>query len=331
MPVASRRSRVLEIIALPIALATLAASLTIPTSVRADYPEKNITLTSCFPPAGATDVAARLINTSLGEVLGKPVIVENRAGASGMIASQHVAGAPADGHVVLMNYTSHAINPWLTAKMPYDSARAFAPVGFLGKVPLLLAVPSDGPKSAAELIATAKAKPGTMTYGSSATGGASHLGGELFSQLTGGKLTLVGYKGGAAAATDLAAGRISMLLDSQLALNGLQQAGRIRYLGVASEKPSAAFPELPPIGRELPGFEATAWYGLMAPAGTPAAAIERLNAELNRVLADPDVRRQLLGGGFEPVPMSPTEWAGFIASETARWGELIRKAGLKAE
>jgi len=308
-----------------------AVALTTASTLAAAFPTRPVTIVVPAPPGGTADTVVRTVVPKLSAALGQPVLVENRAGASGMIASQHVAGAPADGHVVLMNYTSHAINPWLTAKMPYDSARAFAPVGFLGKVPLLLAVPSDGPKSAAELIATAKAKPGTMTYGSSATGGASHLGGELFSQLTGGKLTLVGYMGGAAAATDLAAGRISMLLDSQLALNGLQQAGRIRYLGVASEKPSAAFPELPPIGRELPGFEATAWYGLMAPAGTPAAAIERLNAELNRVLADPDVRRQLLGGGFEPVPMSPTEWAGFIASETARWGELIRKAGLKAE
>ena len=308
-----------------------AVALTTASTLAAAFPTRPVTIVVPAPPGGTADTVVRTVVPKLSAALGQPVLVENRAGASGMIASQHVAGAPADGHVVLMNYTSHAINPWLTAKMPYDSARAFAPVAFLGKVPLLLAVPSDGPKSAAELIATAKAKPGTMTYGSSATGGASHLGGELFSQLTGGKLTLVGYKGGAAAATDLAAGRISMLLDSQLALNGLQQAGRIRYLGVASEKPSAAFPELPPIGRELPGFEATAWYGLMAPAGTPAAAIERLNAELNRVLADPDVRRQLLGGGFEPVPMSPTEWAGFIASETARWGELIRKAGLKAE
>ena len=308
-----------------------AVALTTASTLAAAFPTRPVTIVVPAPPGGTADTVVRTVVPKLSAALGQPVLVENRAGASGMIASQHVAGAPADGHVVLMNYTSHAINPWLTAKMPYDSARAFAPVGFLGKVPLLLAVPSDGPKSAAELIATAKAKPGTMTYGSSATGGASHLGGELFSQLTGGKLTLVGHKGGAAAATDLAAGRISMLLDSQLALNGLQQAGRIRYLGVASEKPSAAFPELPPIGRELPGFEATAWYGLMAPAGTPAAAIERLNAELNRVLADPDVRRQMLGGGFEPVPMSPTEWAGFIASETARWGELIRKAGLKAE
>ncbi|HMS79654.1 MAG TPA: tripartite tricarboxylate transporter substrate-binding protein, partial [Burkholderiaceae bacterium] len=264
-----------------------AVALTTASTLAAAFPTRPVTIVVPAPPGGTADTVVRTVVPKLSAALGQPVLVENRAGASGMIASQHVAGAPADGHVVLMNYTSHAINPWLTAKMPYDSARAFAPVGFLGKVPLLLAVPSDGPKSAAELIATAKAKPGTMTYGSSATGGASHLGGELFSQLTGGKLTLVGYKGGAAAATDLAAGRISMLLDSQLALNGLQQAGRIRYLGVASEKPSAAFPELPPIGRELPGFEATAWYGLMAPAGTPAAAIERLNAELNRVLADP--------------------------------------------
>ena len=295
------------------------------------FPTKPVTIIVPAPPGGTADTVVRTLLPNLTAALGQTVLVDNRAGASGVIASQAVATAPPDGHTLLMNYTSHAINPWLMSRLPYDSAKAFAPVAFLGKVPLLLAVPADGPRSAAELIADARAHPGKLSYGSSATGGASHLGGELFSQLTGGRLLMVPYKGGAAAATDLAAGRISMLLDSQLALQGVQQGGRVRFLGVASEKPSAVFPNLEPVGRALPGFEATAWFGVMAPAGTPAAVVERLNAEINRALTDPEVVRQLLTRGFEPQAMAPAAWGSFIAQETARWGDLIKRANLKTE
>ena len=299
--------------------------------IAAAFPLKPVTIVVPAPPGGTADTVVRTLVPRLAAALGQPVLVDNRAGGSGAIASQAVAGAAPDGHTLLMNYTSHAINPWLMAKLPYDSAKAFVPVAFLGKVPLLLAVPADGHRSVSELIADARANPGKLSYGSSATGGASHLGGELFSQLTGGRLLMVPYKGGAAAATDLAAGRVSMLLDSQLALQGVQQGGRVRFLGVASEKPSAVFPDLEPVGRSLPGFEATAWFGLMAPAGTPAAVVERLNAEVNRALGEAEVSRQLLSRGFEPQAMTPAAWGGFITSETARWGELIKRANLKAE
>ena len=299
--------------------------------VAAAFPTKPITIVVPAPPGGTADTVVRTLLPRLTSALGQPVLVDNKAGASGAIASQAVATAAPDGHTLLMNYTSHAINPWLMARLPYDTAKAFAPVAFFGKVPLLVAVPADGHRSAADLIADARANPGKLSYGSSATGGASHLGGELFSQLTGGRLLMVPYKGGAAAATDLAAGRISMLLDSQLALQGVQQSGRVRFLGVASEKPSAVFPDLEPVGRALPGFEATAWFGVMAPAGTPTAVTERLNAEINRALNDPEVARQLLSRGFEPQAMSPSAWGSFIAQETARWGELIKRANLKAE
>jgi tripartite-type tricarboxylate transporter receptor subunit TctC len=299
--------------------------------VASAFPIKPITIVVPAPPGGSADTVIRIISGRLAHGLGQPVLIENKAGASGIIASQYVAGAPADGHTLLMNYTSHAINPWLMAKLPYESAKNFAEVAFLGKVPLLLAVPVTGHKTAAELITDARSNPGKLTYGSSATGGASHLGGELFSQLTGGKLVMVPYKGGAAAATDLAAGRISMLLDSQLALLPLQQANRIRFLGVASEKPSAVFPDMEPVGKLLPGFEATAWFGIMAPAGTPPAVVEQLNREINRVLEEPEVRKQLISRGFEPQPMSPSAWRAFLSRETNRWGELIRNANLKAE
>lgn len=309
----------------------LAVAMAAAGPLAAAFPTRPVTIVVPAPPGGTADTVIRALAPRLSTALGQPVLVDNKAGASGVIASQAVAGAPADGHTLLMNYTSHAINPWLVAKLPYDSATAFAPVAFLGKVPLLLAVPANGPKTAADLIAEARANPGKLTYGSSATGGASHLGGELFSQLTGGKLVMIPYKGGAAAATDLAAGRISMLLDSQLALQGVQQAGRIRYLGVASEKPSGVFPDLEPVGRLLPGFEATAWFGLMAPASTPQATVDQLNREINRVLSDPEFAKSLLSRGFETQAMTPAAWNTFLAGETIRWGQLIKSANLKAE
>ncbi|MFO1198252.1 MAG: tripartite tricarboxylate transporter substrate-binding protein [Burkholderiaceae bacterium] len=296
------------------------------------FPTRAVTIVVPAPTGGTADLVVRTITPRLAAALGVPVVVENKAGAGGVIASQAVAAAAPDGHTVLMNYTSHAINPWLVAKLPYDSASAFAPVAFLGKVPLLVAVPADGPvRNAAELVALAKAKPGEMSYGSSAVGGASHLGGELFSQLTGGRLVHVGYKGGAPAALDLASGRISLLLDSSLPLQPHVQSGRVRIVGIAAEQPSAVFPQYEPVGRLLPGFEATAWFGIVAPAAAPAAAIARLNAEINRLLADPDLRRQLIERGFEPQALSPAEWGAFMAAETRRWGELIRKADLKAQ
>ncbi len=317
---------------LKIAGLALAGVLAASSLAASAYPVKAVTIVVPAPAGGTADLVVRTLTPRLGTALGVSIVVDNRAGAGGVIASQYVAGAAPDGHTVLMNYTSHAINPWLLAKVPYDTATAFAPVAFLGKVPLLMAVPAEGgARTASEFIALARSKPGELSYGSAAVGGASHLGGELFSQLTGGKLLHIGYKGGAAAALDLATGRISMVLDSALPLQPHVQAGRVRILGIASEEPSAVFPQYEPVGKLLPGFEATAWFGLVVPAGTPAAAFTLLNAEVNRLLADPDIRKQLIDRGFEPRALSPSEWGSFMAAENRRWGELIRKAGLKAQ
>lgn len=293
---------------------------------------KSLTIVVPAPAGGTADVTIRTIAPKLSKALDQSVIVENRPGGGGMIASAYVAAAKPDGATLLMCYTSHATNPWILENLPYDTAKAFAPVAFLGKVPLLFAVSANSPaKSAEEFIALAKSKPGALTYGSSAIGGASHLGGELFSELTGGKIRHIGYKGGAAAGLDLAAGRISMLLDSQLALMPHVQAARVRVLGIASATPSAVFPQLEPIGKILPGFEATAWFGILAPTGTPADEISRLNAGFNQVLQDEQVRGQLIDRGFEPEVMSPPQWGSFIATETTRWGELIKKSGLQKQ
>ncbi len=293
-------------------------------------PGRPLTIVVPAPAGGTADVTIRTVAPKLSKILDQSVIVENRPGGGGTIASAFVAAAKPDGATLLMVYTSHATNPWILDGLPYDSATAFAPVAFLGKVPLLLAVPaSSSSKTAEDLIALARSKPGTLTFGSSAIGGASHLGGELFSELTGGRILHIGYKGGAAAGLDLATGRISMLLDSQLALLPHVQAGRVRILGVASATQSVVFPQLEPIGKALPGFEATAWFGILAPTGTPSDEVLRLNKGFNEALQDEQVRAQLIDRGFEPQVMTPTEWGAFISSETARWGDLIKKVGLK--
>lgn len=323
----STRRRLLA--ALAWGLTTSAASLAAPAP---QFPNKPVTIVVPAPPGGTADTVIRTVGARLTDVLGQPVIIENKPGAGGVIASQDVARAAPDGYTLLMVYTSHAINPWLVAKLPYDTASAFAPVALLGRIPLLVAVPATSPdQTPAQLIDDARKHPGALSFGTSAVGGASDLGGELFSQLSGGKLVRVPYKGGAAAATDLAAGRISMLLDTQLALQPLAQAKRIKIIGVASEKPSVVFPDLVPMGRLLPGFEATAWFGIMAPAGTPAPIVDRLNAALNRILKEPAIAKQLVARGFQPETMAPAGWADFIATETKRWGALIAQSKLSGK
>lgn len=293
------------------------------------FPTKPVTIVVPAPPGGTADTVMRKLSAKLAAGLAQPVVIQNRPGAGGVIASQFVAQAQPDGYTLLMNYTSHAINPALMEKLPYDTLKAFVPVAFLGKVPLLLAVPASSPvNTAAEWIADARRHPGQRSYGSSAIGGASHLGAELFSQLTAGKLLAVNYKGGAAAAMDLAMGHISMLLDSALVLEPLRQDGRIKVLGVASEQPSAVFPQLEPIGKRLPGFEATAWYGVMAPAGTPPQIVERLHSAINGALSDPELKQQMVESGFEMQTMSANAWRSFLARETERWGGLIQASGI---
>ena len=296
------------------------------------YPVKPITIVVPAPPGGTADIVIRTISAKLSEYLGQSVIIDNRAGGGGIIATQLVDKAPADGYTLLMNYTSHAINPSLYAKLPYDSVKNFAPVTLLGQVPLVLVVPNDlPPKNMAEFVAYARTNAGKLNFGSAAIGGASHLGGELLNNMAGVDIQHVPYKGGAAAAMDLASGRLTMVLDSYLPLQAYIKAGRIRPLGVASAKRSEMNPDLPTIAETLPGFEASAWFGILAPAATPADVITRLNAELVKALRDSEIRQRLTRQGFEPVGDSPEEFARFMRAESDKWARVVRKANVKIE
>jgi len=289
------------------------------------FPTKPIILVIPGPAGGTADVMMRLITEPFAKTLGQPVILEFKPGASGVIAANIVSKAPADGHRLLFVYTSHAINPWLQRSLPYDSVKDFAPVAQLGEMPLLLAVPATGHKDVTELIADARANPGKLSFAAPTPNSASHLASEMFSQMTGGNLLMVPYTGTAPATVDLAEGRVSMMLDTHLGLAPLVQAKKIRILGVASERSSLAFPELEPIGRQLPGFKSSAWFGVLAPAGTPSHILAKLNIAFNASLKDPAIRDRLIARGFEPRPSTILEWQNFLARENSRWGDLIRK------
>jgi tripartite-type tricarboxylate transporter receptor subunit TctC len=296
------------------------------------FPSKPVTVIVPAPPGGTADISMRIIAHKLNENLGQQIVVDNRPGAGGIIASQLALKATPDGYTVLMNYTSHAINPSLYKKLPYDTVKDFAPVTLLGVTPLVLVVhPSVPAKTVAEFIAYAKANPGKLNYGSAAIGGASHLGGELLKIKAGIDIVHVPYKGGAAAAADLMSGQIQMLMDSLLPLQPHIKAGKMRPLGVTSVKRTEISPDLPSIAETLPNFESSAWFGIVVPVATPRDVVNRLNAEFVKVLRMPETREKLTQQGFEKVGNSPEEYAAFLKSETAKWSEVVRIAGVKEQ
>lgn len=296
------------------------------------FPVKPITVIVPAPPGGTADISMRIIAHKMNENIGQQVIIDNRPGAGGIIASQLVAKAAPDGYMVLMNYTSHAINPYLYNKLPYDSLKDFAPVTLLGLTPLVLVVhPSVPVKTVPELLAFAKAHPGELNYGSSAIGGASHLGGELLKLKAGIDIVHVPYKGGAAATADLTTGQIQMLFDSLLPLQPHIKAGKILALGVTSAKRTEISPDLPALAETIPGFESSAWFGIMAPASTPPDLVAKLNAEFLRVLRTPEVKQELTKQGFDVVGNSPEEYSAFLKNEMDKWSKVVQAAGIKAE
>ena len=296
------------------------------------FPSKPVTVIVPAPPGGTADISMRIIAHKLNENLGQQIVVDNRPGAGGIIASQLALKATPDGYTVLMNYTSHAINPSLYKKLPYDTAKDFTPVTLLGITPLVLVVhPSVPAKTVAEFIAYAKANPGKLNYGSAAIGGASHLGGELLKIRAGIDIVHVPYKGGAAAAADLMSGQIQMLMDSLLPLQPHIKAGKMRPLGVTSVKRTEISPDLPSIAETLPGFESSAWFGIVVPAATPRDVVNKLNAEFVKVLRTPETREKLTQQGFEKVGNTPDEYAAFLKSETSKWSDVVRIAGVKEQ
>jgi tripartite-type tricarboxylate transporter receptor subunit TctC len=298
------------------------------------YPSRPVHIVNPFTAGGPVDLLARAVGQKLNEAWGQPVIVDTRAGAAGNIGIEYVARAPADGYTLLVMPTGNAVvNPHLYAKLPYDTFRDFAPVTLLATVENALVVnPSVAAKSVPELVALARANPGKLTFASPGVGSQAHIAGEMLKSMAGVDMVHVPYKGMAPAMNDLLGGQVSFMFLSMSSALKQVETGKLRALGVASLKRAPAAPALPTIAEQgFAGFEAVSWYALMAPAGTPADVVDRIAAESARALRDPAVRERLVGLGADPVGNSPAELAAMLKRENARWGDFIRKAGIRAE
>ena len=298
------------------------------------YPSRPITLVVPFPPGGSATIIARIIADKMSEGLGQQIVIDNRGGAGGSIAARQVAKSAPDGATLLLAFTGTlAVSPLIFANVGYDPRKDFAGIGLIGMAPSVLAVhPSVPARSVADLIGIAKAEPGKIQYGSPGIGTTNHLAGELLAAMTGIKITHIPYKGTGPAITDLLGGHIAMMFAPIPAAHGNVSAGALRALGVTSLKRSSLWPDIPTVAETgLPGFEVVQRSTLLAPAGTPRAIIERLNKELNAVLATDEVRRRLAVEGGEPVPGAPEEYAADIDREEMRWSKLVATIGLKGE
>jgi tripartite-type tricarboxylate transporter receptor subunit TctC len=298
------------------------------------FPSRPIKLVVPFAPGGGTDFFARVLAPKLGDELGQPVIVDNRPGGATNIAAEFVAKALPDGYTLMLSsLTTFAINPALFTVLPYDPVKSFSPVGLTGRFPFLLVVNANVPvDSVAKFVAYYKSKAGSLSYGSSGIGSVHQLGMDLFLRRAGIEGVHVAYKGAGPAVQDLIGGQIpAMLLDVATALPQLK-SGRIRALAVASKERLPTMPDIPTLAESgYPGFEATTWQGLVAPAQTPAPIIQKLNAALERTLADPDVRKRLLEAGIEPLKSTPEEFTTYQRAEIQKWSEVIKHAGIKPE
>jgi tripartite-type tricarboxylate transporter receptor subunit TctC len=305
-----------------------------PSTPAAGYPSRPVKLVVPVPPGGAADFIARTIAPRLSASLGQPVVVENRAGASGAIASDFVAKSAPDGYTLLQNsITTHGIGPHLASKLPYDPMKDLVPVTMLAKLPLIMAVNAGtGWRSVQDLIAEARRSPGRVTFASSGKGGAPHLSGELFRIVAGVDLLHVPYKGSGPAVTDLVGGQVQIMFDGAPSLIAQVQSGKLRVLAAASAERNPLAPDAPTF-RELglPGIEVALWYGVMVPAATPAAVIERLAADIDAALRVPEVVERFRSQATEPMGGSPRQAADFIRAEYVRWGDVIRKAGVSPD
>jgi tripartite-type tricarboxylate transporter receptor subunit TctC len=298
------------------------------------WPARSLRIVVPFAAGGATDAVARTLGQALGETLGQTVVIDNRAGAAGALGADLVAKAPADGYTLLMATTStHAVLPVLQPKLPYDAMRDFALVTLVARAPnVLIAGPGLPANNVAELIALARAKPDTLNFASSGTGTITHLIGELFKTQAGIRVTHVPYKSGVQSVPDVMSGQVAYLFDSIVWSLPQIKAGKLKGLAITSSKRSALAPDLPTVAEQgLPGFEGTTWLAIVAPAGTPADVVNRLQSEIARHIASPDVRQKLATQGAEAESSTPAELAALIRSDMARWGKVIREAGVKAE
>lgn len=299
-----------------------------------NFPSHGVTLTVGFAPGGGADTAARLIAQKLGENIGQSVVVENRAGAGGNIAAQHIAAARPDGYTIhLTSVGPMTVAPHLVAHLPYDPKRDIAPITMGVVFPNVLVVPSNGQaKTLADWVALAKQKPGQLTYASSGVGGAGHLAGELFKDRAGISVIHVPYKGGGPAMTDLLGGRLDMYIGVPSTVAPHVNAGALRALATTGTKRTSTMPDVPTVAESgYPGFEATNWYAFVAPGKTPKELLDFWNRELTKVLKDPKVAAELAKDGLDPAPSTPDELAQYMERESLKWGKVVREAKITAE
>jgi len=319
-----------------VALAVAAAALALsgaPVAQAEGYPARPLRVVVPYAAGGSTDVLARIISQKLTETLGQPVVVDNRTGAGTLIATEIVAHAAPDGHTLLMATPPLTVASALYQKVPFDVARDFAAVTNIAATSNVLVVhPSVAAHSVRELVTLASASPGKFAFGSSGVGGASHLATELFRSMAGIELLHVPYKGGSVAVTDLLGGRLALMFANLTTIQSHLKAGKVRALAIGTAQRSLVVPELPTVAEAgVPGYEANNWNGVVVPAGTPRAVVERLQREIKAIVNAPDMRDKLLRAAFEPIADTPAEFGRYLAAERTKWAKVVRDAGIKPE
>ncbi len=298
-----------------------------------DYPSKAVKLVVPYPPGGPTDIVARVVAQKLQEQTGQPFVIDNRPGAGANLGAEAVARSPADGYTLLVATTAHAINPSLFPKLNYSLAKDLTPVTQLTAGPLVIVVnPRLPANNVKELIALAQTKPGGLNFATSGNGQSTHLSAELFNAMAGTKMTHVPYRGSAPALTDVMGGQADLMFDAMLSSMPHIKGGKLKALAVTSSKRSVSAPDIPTVAESgLPGYEAVAWNGLLAPAGTPAAVIDRLNLEVKRALENSEVKKKFEDQGFSAAWNTPAAYGKFLADEVDKWGEVVKTSGAKVD
>jgi tripartite-type tricarboxylate transporter receptor subunit TctC len=316
------------------AVAAVAMTFQIGQATAAPFPDRGVRIVVPFPAGGSNDVVARLLGTKLQELWGQPVVIDNRGGGGGNIGAEAVARAPADGYTLLLTAPGPlAVNQSLYPQLNYNPVQDFKGVALIASVPIVLAVhPGVKANTVAELIALAKASPGKMNFGSSGYGSTNHLAGELLKTRAGIDIVHVPYRGAAPAMNDLLGGQIPMMFDNMPAIRPQVLGGTIRAIAVAGAKRSPLFPEVPTMAEAgVPGFEASSWFGLVAPAKTPPEVVTALIESVAKVLKDPDMAKRLADVGAEPGTLSGEAFDAFLRSESEKWGDVVKTAGVKVE